>query len=197
MKIIGLTGGIASGKSTASEIISTMGYPVVDADEISIELAEPGQPIWQAYKDRYGEKVLYQDGSLNRKAVAALVFSDKDELAWANSMSHPIIHSRIKAAIKELEAMGADRVFLDIPLLFEAGFQDMTDAVWLVYISPACQLSRLMERNGYSQAEAKMRIDAQMSIDEKCKLADVIIDNQGTIEELRINIIKELENGSR
>lgn len=197
MRIIGLTGGIASGKSTVSGIIKSMGYPVIDADEIAIHLAEPGHAIWMAYRDRYGQQVLNDDGTLNRQAVANIVFSDKKELAWANSMSHPVIRQKLEEELRTLEKKGTNMVFLDIPLLIEAGFDIMSDAVWLVYISSELQLRRLIERNGYSIAEAKRRISAQMSLEEKRQYADVIIDNSGTLEDLRSCIVKELENEPR
>ena len=185
MKVIGLTGGIASGKSTVSSHLRSLGASVIDADKVAWELAEPGKAIWQAYRHRYGDEVINEDGTLNRQAVADRVFADKEELNWMNSMAHPLIKEEIGRRMSNIAQQPISAVVLDVPLLLESGWDALTDEVWLVYVSPGLQLKRLMERNDFSEAEARRRIASQMSMEEKLKMADVVIDNNGTLEELR------------
>lgn len=189
MRIIGLTGGIASGKSTVSGELSRLGAKIIDADKTAWQLAEPHQPIWQAYHDRYGEDVINEDGSLNRQAVAVRVFADKSELEWMNSMAHPIIRREMFRQIDQLRAAetpGENTVIiLDIPLLFEGGWEKHADETWLVYTSEKNQIKRLKERNGIDEKEARRRISAQMPLAEKMKLADFLIPNNETQDVLR------------
>lgn len=192
MRIIGLTGGIASGKSTVSGELSRLGAKIIDADKTAWQLAEPHQPIWQAYHDRYGEDVINEDGSLNRQAVAVRVFADKSELEWMNSMAHPIIRREMFRQIDQLRAAempGENTVIiLDIPLLFEGGWEKHADETWLVYTSEENQIKRLKERNGIDEKEARRRISAQMPLAEKMKLADFLIPNNETQDVLREKI---------
>lgn len=195
MRIIGLTGGIASGKSTVSKALHSMGAIILDADKVAWQLAEPDQPIWQAYFDRYGEAVINEDRSLNRQAVADRVFSDKSELAWMNGMAHPIIHAELMRQLdfwrkQETESIPAKEkiselvIVLDIPLLLESGWADMADEVWVVYVEKETQIQRLMERNSVDREEAVRRINSQMSMEEKRKKADFVIDNNGSLDKL-------------
>lgn len=188
MRIIGLTGGIASGKSTVSEELQRLGAAIVDADKVAWQLAAPHQPIWQAYVLRYGKSVINDDDSLNRQAVAERVFSNKDELKWMNEMAHPLIRAEMFRQIDDLRQKEKDGdntvVILDVPLLFEGGWQSMTDETWLVYTSEQNQIARLKLRNGIEEAEARKRIASQMSLSEKKKLADFTISNNGTKDEL-------------
>lgn len=188
MRIIGLTGGIASGKSTVSEELQRLGAAIVDADKVAWQLAEPHQHIWQAYVLRYGKSVINDDDSLNRQAVAERVFSNKDELKWMNEMAHPLIRAEMFRQIDDLRQKEKDGdntvVILDVPLLFEGGWQSMTDETWLVYTSEQNQIARLKLRNGIEEAEARKRIASQMSLSEKKKLADFTISNNGTKDEL-------------
>ena len=197
MKIIGLTGGIASGKSTVADMLIQAGCTVVDCDKIAWQLAEPGQAIWQIYVDRYEAKVLNQDRTLNRQAVADIVFRDRQELDIINSLVHPLIKDRLLAEAEVARQRGAKVIFWDVPLLFETGFDKMTDEKWLVYVSPATQKARLINRNGYTEDEALRRINSQMSLAEKQKLADVVINNDGDIEALRRQVLEKVNNGQR
>ncbi|MCR5177237.1 MAG: dephospho-CoA kinase [Anaerovibrio sp.] len=194
MKIIGLTGGIASGKSTVSGIISEAGYTVIDCDRIAWKLSEPDRDIWQLYYKRYGDSVINEDRSLNRQAVAKRVFGNAEELRQINSIVHPIIEREMLAGIKKAEKNGENIIFLDVPLLFEAGFAKMTDEIWLVYVPFEIQLKRLIERNGYDKDEAISRIHSQMDLDKKRALADIIINNDGDIESLRRQVIEKVNN---
>ena len=191
MKIIGLTGGIASGKSTVTSLLRQYNLPVLDADAIAWELAQPDRPLWQAYANRYGEKVLLPNRQLNRQAVADIVFGRPEEKKWMDNMAHPIIKGEIQRQLAELEKTGEKWAVLDVPLLYEAGWDSMADQVWLVYVDRDVQLKRLMARNDYSYQEALRRIDVQMPLDEKKKLAQVIIDNNGTHQQL-VDKVREL-----
>lgn len=191
MKIIGLTGGIASGKSTVTSLLRQHNLPVLDADAIAWELAQPDRPLWQAYSNRYGEKVLLPNRQLNRQAVADIVFGRPEEKKWMDNMAHPIIKGEIQRQLAELEKTGEKWAVLDVPLLYEAGWDSMVDQVWLVYVDREVQLQRLMARNDYSYQEALRRIEVQMPLDEKKKLAQVIIDNNGTHQQL-VDKVREL-----
>ena len=193
MKIIGLTGGIASGKSTVTKYLRQQGYTVVDCDKIAWELAEPDHSIWQVYFARYGSKVINPDRSLNRQAVADIVFTDKNELAVINRLVHPLIKEEMMSQVQAASEGGEKVVFLDVPLLFEASYDKLVDEKWLVYVSLDTQLRRLMARNDYQRDEALRRIDSQMSLDEKKKLSDVIINNNADRKRLRRQLDEKLE----
>ena len=188
MKIIGLTGGIASGKSTVSAMLKKKGYAVLDADKIAWQLAEPHQPLWQEYKNRYGDRVLQEDKTLNRRAVADIVFVDPQERQWMDGMAHPIIKAEIKRQLAELKNNGCKVAFLDVPLLYESGWDAMADITWVVYVSRENQVQRLCSRNGFAVEEAQRRIRVQMSMEEKRARAQVVIDNNGNLEQLRQQI---------
>lgn len=196
MRIIGLTGGIASGKSTVSEVLQKYGAVILDADKVAWQLAEPDGSIWQAYFDRYGSAVINEDRSLNRQAVADRVFSDKNELAWMNEMAHPLIKAELMHRLERLrheEQIQKNElvVILDVPLLFESGWHTMADETWLVYTSRNNQIARLKSRNGIEEAEAVRRISSQMDMKKKRELADYIIDNNDSYEAL-LNHVNEL-----
>lgn len=193
MKVIGLTGGIASGKSTVTKLLRQYGLDVLDADAIAWELAQPNNKLWQSYVDRYGERVLLSDQQLNRQAVADIVFSQPEEKAWMDGMAHPIIKAAIQNQLNHLSAAGKKAAVIDVPLLYEAGWDKLVDEVWLVYVDSEVQLQRLMARNGYDVQEAARRIKAQMPLVEKRRKAQVVIDNDGTAQELAERVKKLLD----
>lgn len=193
MKVIGLTGGIASGKSTVTKLLRQYGLDVLDADAIAWELAQPNNKLWQSYADRYGERVLLPDQQLNRQAVADIVFSQPEEKAWMDGMAHPIIKAEIQNQLNHLSEAGKKSAVIDVPLLYEAGWDKLVDEVWLVYVDSEVQLQRLMARNGYDVQEAKRRIKAQMPLAEKRRKAQVVIDNNGTGQELAERVKKLLD----
>lgn len=193
MKVIGLTGGIASGKSTVTKLLRQYGLDVLDADAIAWELAQPNNKLWQSYVDRYGESVLLPDQQLNRQAVADIVFSQPEEKAWMDGMAHPIIKAEIQNQLNHLSEAGKKAAVIDVPLLYEAGWDKLVDEVWLVYVDSEVQLQRLMARNGYDVQEAKRRIKAQMPLAEKRRKAQVVIDNNGTGQELAERVKKLLD----
>jgi len=186
MIVMGLTGGIASGKSTVAETLrSYKGACHIDADAIAYELSEPGQPMWQSYVDHFGkEKALLPDGSLNRAGIGEIVFHHPEERSWMDGMAHPLIRKEIQRRVEEAREAGKLVAILDVPLLFEVGWDKLVDKIWVVYVNPATQLSRLIARNGLTEEAAKARIASQMSLEEKASRADMIIDNNGGLQEL-------------
>lgn len=183
MYIIGLTGSIASGKSTVSRILAECGAPIVDADLIAREIAKRGQAGWSGIVEAFGEGVLLPNGELDRMKVGEMIFRDAKKRAMLDAIMHPIILERINTQIEELARAGYKAAVLDIPLLLELGWQDKVDAVWLVAVSPDVQKMRLMARNDLTEEQALARIASQMSIAEKRQYADKIIENDGTPEE--------------
>ena len=181
MKIIGLTGGIASGKSTVSQYLYSKGAVILDADRIAHELTEPGGRLYKAYLDHFGAAILFPDGRINRAAVGKRVFSRPFEKQWLDSVSHPLILEEIERRILIKKEEQPALIVLDIPLLFETGWDKMAEENCLVYVDEDVQLERLMLRNGYSREEAAARIRAQMPLQEKKKWADRLIDNNGSL----------------
>lgn len=182
MRVIGLTGGIATGKSTVSNYLLSLGIPVIDADLISREVVEPGQPGLLKLLQKFGPEILTQDGQLNRPALAQKLFHNEAVRQQVNQLLHPLIYDRMFERVAAFQSQGEALVFLDIPLLFETQTKNLFDDIWLVYVPETIQLERLMKRDHLSQEAAVARIASQLSIEEKRLLADVIIDNSGTIE---------------
>jgi dephospho-CoA kinase len=184
MKIIGLTGGIASGKSTVSKTLADLGALIIDGDDIAHRLMEPYQPVWEGIVDKFGREILNPDMTINRVKLGAIVFDDPQQMTALNQISRPRIIETIKSDLQCLKMTQPDSlVVLDVPLLFEARLDKLVDQVWVVWLDRDTQISRLMERNSYTREEAVKRIESQMSLDEKAKRADVVIDNRGTMEE--------------
>ena len=181
MKVIGLTGGIASGKSTVSRYLREKGAAILDADAIAHALAEPGGSLYLAYHQHFGAAVLQEDGQLNRAAIGKIVFSQPEERAWIDRSAHPLIQAEIKRQLAEKKRQDVPLIVLDVPLLFEAGWDKMTEENCLVDVSEAVQLARLMQRDGYDEQAARARIAAQMPLAEKRRRADRLIDNNGDL----------------
>lgn len=178
---IGLTGGIASGKSTVAGWLAEQGLPVLDADVVAREALAPGTPGAAAVLERYGEKVRAagsapEAGVIDRSALGQIVFQAPQERQWLEQLVHPLVRARFEAELAELA--GAPTVVLVIPLLFEAGLDNLCSEVWLVDCEPAQQLQRLMQRDGLSEAAAQARIQAQWPLERKRALADRVIDNR-------------------
>ena len=178
-RIIGLTGGIASGKSTVSDYLaSRYGLPVLDADVFSRKAVAEGSEILRLVGDRYGPSVLLPNGSLNRAQLGRIIFSNAAEKQWVEQQIHPYVRARFKA---ETEAIAPTQTLVySIPLLFEAKLTYLITEIWVVACSPLQQLERLMKRNKLPESEAQARISAQISLDEKCKQADYVLDNSGS-----------------
>ncbi len=176
---IGLTGGIASGKSTVGKYLQDRyGIPVLSADRYAHYVLE--NVISELVIDRFGSQIL-QDGTIDRKALGQIVFSQPEERAWLESKIHPIVKELLRRDLKEYSKQ---KVVLEIPLLFEAKMTDLVDQVWVVSCSEQKMIERLQKRNQLTIKECHDRIKAQMPIQEKCKLADVILENEGTLAEL-------------
>ena len=186
VRIIGITGGIASGKSTVTEFLRQQGYQVIDADQVVHELQEPGGRLYQALLSAFGPAILQEEGRLDRPKLGAMIFGNTELLAQSSQIQNRIIR-------EELE----DIFFMDLPLLFELQYEDWFDQIWLVDVTVETQLSRLMTRNALSQDEAEKRIAAQLSLQEKRKRADVLIDNNGSLEETRQQIRNALQKLER
>lgn len=198
-KIIGLTGGIASGKKTASKIFKSLGAAVINADEVYEYLTKPGSVLNTKIAKAFGNKVLNKNLSLNRKVLADMVFNVVDRHACPlreklNKITHPEIIKEIK---KRIKAAKSNLIILAAPLLIEAKQTGLVDEIWLISCDKEMQINRLMKRNKISRKEALGRIKSQMSLAKKKKFADVVINNNGTIKELRGQILKNLPGNSK
>lgn len=184
---IGLTGSIACGKSTVSAYLRELGYPVVDADAISHALTAPGGDALTALRAEFGDGI-FDGEALNRQRLGSLVFSDPAARARLNALLHPMILAEIEAQLLALDTPNSF-VFGDVPLLYECGMAHMFDLVWVVHIPREEQIRRLLIRDGLSREEAQRRIDAQMPLDEKRRLADALISTDGPIEDTRRQVL--------
>ncbi|KKI54578.1 MAG: dephospho-CoA kinase [Staphylococcus equorum] len=186
-KVIGLTGGIASGKSSVSELLTVHGFKVVDADVASRQAVEKGTKGLEQVKEAFGEEAIDEDGNMNRSYVGDVIFNHPEKRLELNEIVHPIVRD-IMEQEKEAYLEQGYNVIMDIPLLFENDLQDTVDEVWLVYTSESIQIDRLMERNDLSMEDAKARVYSQISIDKKRRMADREIDNRDTKLELKQNL---------
>ena len=182
---IGLTGGIASGKSTVSAMLRQMGAVVIDTDWIAHEVTAPGSGAVMEMSRRYGTDIVKEDGSLRRDAVGKIVFSDPVEKKWLEALLHPLIRAEAEKQAQAAFEAGQRVVVLDVPLLFESGWNGKVDEIWTVYTPQAIQEVRLQRRDGYTDSEIADRLASQWPIDEKAKRADVVIDNTGLPESTR------------
>ena len=179
-KIIGITGGIASGKSVVTDFLRSQGYQVIDADQVVHELQKPGGQLYQVLLSEFGTEILLADGQLDRKKLGTLLFSRPNLLEKSSRLQNDIIREELALKRNQLAAT-EELFFMDIPLLFEQEYEDWFDQVWLVDVSKDTQLERLMTRNNLSQEEAQRRIAAQLSLAEKRQRADIVIDNNGAL----------------
>ena len=184
MRVLGLTGGIGSGKTMVGAMFTELGADLIDADRMAREVVEPGQPALDEIVTSFGRDILLPDGRLDRRTLAGIVFADASARARLNAITHPRIRERMDAAI----AARRDRagvLIVDIPLLFENLRTGVVEKVIVVWVDPQTQMRRLIERGGLTEEEAHQRIAAQMPLDEKRRLADHVIDNRGTPVETR------------
>lgn len=181
--LIGLTGGIGSGKSTVSALLAERGAVVVDADAITRELQQPGTPVLAAMVERFGDGILAADGTLDRQAVADIVFTDADALADLGRVVHPAVGAEIARRLQD-EAETDHVVILDVPLLVESGRDDMV-ALVVVDVDPEIAVRRLVDQRGMREDDARARMARQASREERRARADVVIDNSGSLEDLR------------
>lgn len=192
--IIGLTGSIASGKSTVAKMLEKYRFPIVDADQVARLVVEPGEPALTEIVAAFGEEILLEDGSLNRKKLGNLIFHDPSKRAILNGIIHPAIRKEMLRQRDEWLNNGAEVIIMDIPLLFESKLQHFVEKILVVSLSEEKQLERLMERNQLSEEEARARISSQLPLSVKEEGADAVIYNESTLEktEQQLNyILKE------
>jgi dephospho-CoA kinase len=182
--VIGLTGGIASGKSTVSAKLKQLGAAIIDADLLSREVVSKGEIAYNRIVQCFGENILLPSGQINRKRLGSIVFSDKEKLALLNSITHPEIINKVKDRIQELKAAGEKVIVVDAAILIEMGLYKYMDSVWVVTVDKETQIKRLIERDRYDYRESENRINSQFTNDVRRKYADVIIDNNNSIEDV-------------
>ena len=181
---LGLTGGIASGKSTADDFFKKKNIPIIDSDLIAHKIMEVGQAGYQAVVDYFGSKILTDNQTINRRKLGEIVFNDQAKLKKLNSLTHQLVHQEIKRQMEQYRLNQEKLVVIDVPLLFESGFESLCDGVLVISISPELQLKRLMKRNNFTEKEALSRINNQMPLSEKEKRATYVVANTGTINDL-------------
>ena len=193
-KIIGITGGIASGKTTVTNFLRQKGFEVVDADALVHQLQKPDGRLYQILVEHFGEKVLLEDGKLNRPLLASLIFSNSEEREWSKETQGQIIREEL-GSLRDKLSQTEDVFFMDIPLLFEQDYASWFDETWLVYVSRDTQLDRLMNRDQLSKESAETRLASQWPLEEKKKFATYILDNNGIREQLLSQVVTLLEGG--
>lgn len=192
--IIGLTGSIASGKSTVSKMLVELGYPVVDADMVARQVVEPGTETLAAIETIFGSEVVLQDGTLDRAKLGEIIFNDPASRQQLNAVIHPAIRKEILRQRDAFLSEGFETVVLDIPLLFESKLLNFAEKILVVSVSEENQLKRLMERNGLTEQEALARIGSQLPMSVKEAGADAVVFNNGTIEETRQQLLEILND---
>ena len=191
-KIIGITGGIASGKSTVTEFLRQKGFQVVDADAVVHQLQKPSGRLYQVLVEHFGEKILLENGELNRPLLASLIFSNPEEQEWSKRTQGEIIREEL-AALRNQFAQTEAIFFMDIPLLFEQNYASWFDETWLVYVNRDVQLERLMKRDQISKEAAESRLNSQWPLERKISLASHSLDNNGNQEQLIAQVVQLFE----
>ena len=191
MKVIGLTGGIGSGKSTVSRFLAELGAVILNADEVGHEAFKPATEIWREVVAAFGKQIVTPDGNIDRKKLGNIVFSNPESLSRLNQIMHPRMYALVKAQLEEYRQQGTRVVMLEAPLLLEADWTPLVDEVWVTTAPEATVLKRLEERTGLSQAESLTRIRSQLPSKERVRQADVVINTDCDLDELRSRV-KEL-----
>ena len=184
MFVIGLTGGIGTGKSEVARIFQELGAVLINADQIGHQAYTPHSEIWQEVVKAFGEEILEHSGEIDRKKLGSIVFADPDKLTRLNQIMHPRMARMVAQQVQELGEQGADVVVVEAALLFEAGWDSLVGEVWSTDSPEDLVIKRLQTRNGLSQVEAKKRIDSQMSAEERKSRSQVVVDNSGDLDEL-------------
>lgn len=195
-KIIGITGGIASGKSTVTNFLRQQGFEVVDADVVVHQLQKPGGRLFEALVQHFGQKIILENGELNRPLLASLIFSNPEEREWSRITQGEIIREEL-AALRDQLAQTEAIFFMDIPLLFEQDYSAWFDETWLVYVDRDVQVERLMKRDHLSKNEAESRLAAQWPLEQKKGLASHVLDNNGNQDQLLTQVRILLEGGKQ
>ncbi len=194
MYIIGLTGGISCGKSAVAESLRRYCKALtLDIDEVTHWLSEPGGVLFEIYVRHFGREILTCAGTLNKKAIGEIIFNNPAEREWINSVAHPILLNRARDFLVECCEVGAGLVVVEVPLLFEAGWQHLFDEIWAVYTKRQLQIKRLMRRDNLTTEEALARINSQMTREEICNRADVVIRNVKGYSDTREQIVAALK----
>lgn len=189
MKVIGITGNIASGKSTVARMFEALGARIIDADEIARIVVEPGAPAWEEIVSEFGRDILEPDGAINRKRLADIVFGDEAKRKRLNDITHPRIRERISELLREYEKEGALVVMVEAALIVErGGLKSLIDGLIVVTADEETQIERLIRDKGYKREEAVSRLRAQMPAREKMMHGDYIIDNSGSLEDTRARV---------
>lgn len=193
MKIIGLTGGIGSGKSTVAGILADNGAYVIDADKVGHEVYYKGGEAWDAVVEAFGTDILNENADIDRRKLAAIVFHDNEKLNILNDIVHPLIAREVLRRIDNARSKGVELVVVEAALLIEAGWHEMVDEVWLITADQEIRLHRIMQRDGISIEEARLRMQSQMPDDERAEYADIIIVNDDGIEDLKRKVKEALQ----
>ena len=194
MKVIGLTGGIGSGKSTVSQFLAELGAAIIDADKVGHEAFKPDTEVWHEVVTAFGKRIIAANGTINRKKLGAIVFGNAEAQARLNQIMHPRIHDMVKTQLEEYRRQGVAVAVLEAPLLVEAGWAPLVDEVWVTVASEATVLKRLRERTGLSKKESLARIRSQLPAEERVRHADAVIDTDCALAELKAKV-KELWQG--
>ena len=193
-KIIGITGGIASGKSTVTNFLRKKGFQVVDADSLVHQLQKPGGRLFEALVQHFGKEIILENGELNRPLLASLIFSNPEEREWSKQIQGEIIREEL-ATLRDQLIQTEDIFFMDIPLLFEQDYSAWFDETWLVYVNRDVQVERLMKRDRLSKDEAESRLTAQWPLEQKKGLASHVLNNNGNQDQLLTQVFSLLEGG--
>ena len=188
MKVIGLTGGIGSGKSTVSQFLAELGAVILDMDKVGHEVLKPGTEAWQEVVEAFGSQLLTPRGEIDRKRLGEIVFGNPESLSQLNQITHPRIADVVKARLEEYQRQGVKVVVLEAPLLLEVGWTSLVDEVWVTVAPESTVLKRLKERVGLSKAESLARIRSQLSSEERTRRADVIINTDCELNELKARV---------
>ncbi|OFG64418.1 dephospho-CoA kinase [Listeria monocytogenes] len=192
-KTIGLTGSVATGKSTVSNMIQQAGIPLVDADIAARKVVEPGTEGLKEIVAYFGEEILLADGTLDRAKLGEIIFKDKEKREKLNEITHPRVKDYMLEARERFFRAGEELIFFDIPLLFESHLESLVDQIVVVWTTPETELKRLMERNNLTKEDALRRIESQMGIDEKARKADFVIDNNESLEKTQKQVYTFIE----
>ena len=191
MKIIGLTGGIGSGKSTVSQFLAELGAVILDADKVGHEALRSRSEVWRQVVNAFGKQIATSKGDIDRKKLGKIVFNNSEARAKLNRIMHPAMYDMVKARLEKYRGQGVGVLVLEAPLLLEAGWTSLVDEVWVAVAPEAIVLKRLTERTGLSEPESMARIHSQLTSEERIKHADVIIDTDCDLDELKAKV-KEL-----
>lgn len=192
--IIGLTGSIASGKSTVSEMLKNSGYPIIDADLVARQVVEPGSDTLEQIEQAFGPEVIRVDGTMDRPKVGEIIFNDPAKRKVLNDIIHPAIRQEMLRQRHEYMTEGYKTIIMDIPLLFESRLQHLVDKILVVSVTEENQFRRLVERNGFTEKEARARISSQLPMSVKEDGADAVIYNNGTLDETKWQLNRILDN---